>query len=253
MSPADVERVTLFEGALVCAQPRLGYRFAVDALALAADAYRFEAHEVLDLGTGVGIVLLLLAPLWPRARFVGIELQPELAELARANAAPVDPARIEVVTGDLRQAAQLVAPGAFDLVLSNPPYHRLGSGRLPPHAGRAVARFEVACDLPAVVNAAAHALTPAGRAEFIYPAERRGELAGAAATAGLTLTRCRSVVARPAGTSRLSLFELRRRGAAAPAAPAEEAPLVLYGPDGRYANDVARMLAALVRARTSAP
>src|SRR5262249_58569197 len=105
-----------------------GNRVSLDALLLADFAAAGRPRRILDLGCGNGVVGLALGLRFPAAENVGVELDPTMAALARRNA-ELNGARLEVVEGDLARPASLpLAAASFDLVVTNPPFHRGGRG-----------------------------------------------------------------------------------------------------------------------------
>ena len=217
-----------YRGRVSVLQKRRGYRFSVDA-PLLADFIETRAGEaVLELGTGCGIIALLLAAK-PFRRLVALEIQPALADLARRNVALNRlEGRLEVVETDLRT----FAPGErFDVVYANPPYIRRRGGHLSLSRERSIARHEVACDIADVMAKTAELLAPGGRAYFVYPVRREADFRKAVERSGLTLRRFRPVRPRPDAPANLFLAACGARGAG----PAEALPpLVLFGPDGAY-------------------
>ncbi len=172
-------RDSICRGALVLRQPGGGYRFNVDSVILAQFCVRAldeEPREVVDLGTGCGVVGLLLARLWPGCRVRLVELQQELADLARLNVQDNElNSRVEVQRADLRDPASW--PGAApDLLVSNPPFFRLGAGRQSRHRQVAVAKHEVSCTLEELVDAAAASLVAGKSLALIHAADRRDEV-----------------------------------------------------------------------------
>ncbi|MEK6606359.1 MAG: methyltransferase, partial [Myxococcota bacterium] len=153
-------------GAVRVLQPRAGYRFSVDAVQLAAFAFaRAPApRRALDLGCGTGVVAFILAHRAPRARLVGVEIQPALAALARAGADRNGFAdRVTILAGDMQRPHGEIPRGAFDLVVANPPYHAPGRGRTSPEPSRARAHHEIDVALPDARAAASAACAPRGR------------------------------------------------------------------------------------------
>ena len=150
--------------------------FGTDAVLLAHFAQAVKTDRVLDLGTGNGILLLLLWGKYQPKELVGLEIQPGAADLALRNVQMngLD-ARITVLEGDLRQKG-ILEGSAFSLVVANPPYHPMGAGALPKNWERQMARHEVMATLEQVLDAAMHVLCPAGRLCMVYPAERMAEL-----------------------------------------------------------------------------
>jgi len=164
---------TLFKGLLVCKQYRSGYRFSIDAV-LSAHFCRPEAHDtILDLGSGCGIIGLVLAFRYPSVTVTGIEIQSELVELAKKNI--VDngmQSRITIIEGNYRHTPDFIVAESYDLVVSNPPYGRQGKGRISGEQQRARARHEIDARLSDMVQAAAYAVRNKGKVVIVYPAEQ---------------------------------------------------------------------------------
>ncbi|MCI5222994.1 MAG: methyltransferase domain-containing protein, partial [Candidatus Electrothrix sp. AR4] len=132
---------TLFNGRLICHQHKKGYRFSVDAVLLAHFARPSAEDRVLDLGCGCGVIGLILCHRYPELRLTGLELQSALAELTRKNArANRLHDRFTVKLGDLRRIKQHIRSESYNMVVTNPPYHRTGSGRISREDECAVAR-----------------------------------------------------------------------------------------------------------------
>ncbi len=231
---------------LVVRQPPRGYRFSLDSVLLADFAAPRCRGAVLDLGTGSGVVLLLLARLRPElSRGVGVEIQPELFECARANiAANGLSGRLAAVLGDFRGEVPGAPSGAFDLVVSNPPYRPVGAGRRNPEAGREIARHEVACTMADLFRAAARFLAPAGRVAVAGLPRRLPEMIAVARDAGIHPERLRFVHPLPGRPANLVLFGgSRRRGEG----PEVLAPLCVYAAPGRYSPEAEAVFRGLLR------
>jgi tRNA1(Val) A37 N6-methylase TrmN6 len=192
-------------------QPERGYRFSVDSLILADFAAQGRpARACLDLGTGSGVIALGLLERGACTRATGIECQAELAACARENAATAGLAqRFEVIEGDLRGLRARIAPGDFDLVVANPPFHHPGRGRPSPRPGRATARHEGETRLSDFVAAARHALGARGRFCLVLSAGRLLEVGPILEEHGLPLKRLRLVHPRTDAPARLLLCEAR--------------------------------------------
>ena len=230
--PAELRRDdetldAFYHGRIHVLQKRRGYRFSVDAPLLADFIRTKDDDEALDLGTGSGIIPLLLS-VKPVRRTTALEIQPGLADLARRNVALNGlGGRIEVVEADLRT----YEPGrTFDLIFSNPPYIRKASGFLSRSSEKSAAKHELHGDILDILNRTADWLAPKGRACFVYPEARRAELL-AAAESGLAVRRLRFVHPRAGEPPNLFLIEL---GRASEAGEVIEPPLILFGPGGRY-------------------
>jgi len=231
-NPAELRRDdetldAFYHGRIHVLQKRRGYRFSVDAPLLADFIRTKDDDEALDLGTGSGIIALLLS-VKPVRRTTALEIQPGLADLARRNVALNGlGGRIEVVEADLRT----YEPGrTFDLIFSNPPYIRKASGFLSRSSEKSAAKHELHGDILDILNRTADWLAPKGRACFVYPEARRAELL-AAAESGLAVRRLRFVHPRAGEPPNLFLIEL---GRASEAGEVIEPPLILFGPGGRY-------------------
>ncbi len=221
---------SFFHGRISVLQKKRGYRFSVDA-PLLADFIRPRAgDELLELGTGSGIIPLLLS-IKPFGKITALEIQPELADLAERNVALNGlQDRIEIVRADLTT----YDPGRrFDLVFSNPPYIRRGAGVLGPSGQKAAAKHEVFCSLEEVLDRTAAWLKKDGRACFIYPERRRAEFEVTARDAGLGITRLRPIRPRAGEEPNLFLAEL----ALGPGPGRELPPFILFKADGAYTEE----------------
>ncbi len=152
-------------------QPEEGFRFGADALLLAGALRYRDGERLCELGTGCGVIPVLLGMRRPPAVIYAVEIQKELAALARENAEQNGfDGWIRVVEGDLKNAASLL-PEKVDLVFSNPPYRKADQGGAPTPE-----RHEVLCGIGDVCRAAAGILTGKGRFAVIYPTERLADL-----------------------------------------------------------------------------
>lgn len=233
---------TFFNGALQVRQLQAGYRFSIDAVLLAHLASPRSKDTVLDLGAGCGIVSLMLAHRHAGIRVFGIEIQPQLAALARKNVAASGLAgRIEMRCGDMRQLAREMISQRVDLVVSNPPYRRMGSGKVSRDAQRAVARHELKVSLEEVLRAAGRMLHKTGRFAVIYGAERTADLLAGMRAAGLEPKYLRTIHAHRRNAAKIVFVEGRK---AAAAGLKIGPPLVVYRADGSYHAEVRRMFDA---------
>ena len=223
-----------YKGRVVVGQRKDGYRFALDA-PLLADFIRTKPGErLLELGTGSGIIALLLGRR-KFARLTALEIQPALAALARKNVRLNDlQDRIMVVRADLRRYRP---DRPFDVVFSNPPYIRKGTGFPSSSAEKAVAKHEIKCDILEIMRATSLCLQPGGRAYFVYPALRMGDFDAAVKSVGLHVRRRRFVHPRPGVPAALFLAECRHE----PGPCRTAAPLVLRDADGRDTPEARRV------------
>lgn len=230
---------TFFNGRIKVLQDREGYRFSIDAVLLAAFSAPGDKDRIMDLGTGCGIIPLILGYRHPTINIAGIEVQPELAALAALNVeANGLQARITVFRRDMREVSIQEVGGPMDLVISNPPYRKGRSGRINPHPQRAVARHEILATLQDVANAAARLLGIGGRFAVVYPAERITDLLTGLRSAGIEPKHIQMVQAKTYGPARLVLVSGIKGGR--PGAAVHE-PLVIFRPDGAYTDRIRAM------------
>jgi tRNA1Val (adenine37-N6)-methyltransferase len=242
--PDDETLDTILGGGLAIVQPLRGYRFAVDALLLGRFARPRARDRVLELGTGCGVVSLMLAALYQPRAIVALELQSELAALATRNAALNHMDHLTVLHADLR-ARRIAGAGlaSFDYVVANPPYRALGSGRDSPNRGRRLARAESGANLADFVAAAGRFVRNSGRVALVFTAARVAELVAQLKLHRLEPKRMRFVHPRADSPAAIVLIEARKGGGV----EAEvEPPLILYSRRGVY-SDEARALLALDR------
>jgi tRNA1(Val) A37 N6-methylase TrmN6 len=165
---------TLFGGKIRVVQEKAGYRFSLDAVLLAGFAWLKSGERIIDLGTGIGIIPLILGKRGEGAQeIVGLEIQEKLFELAKTN---VRNNRLEGLIhmhqGDIRGVTDVFPPASFDVVVTNPPYHRISSGRINPSSQKAIARHEIMCTILDLLQAASYLLKEGGRIFIIFPAHR---------------------------------------------------------------------------------
>lgn len=221
---------------LTLSQNPQGYRFALDAFLLADFVAPLALGPCLDLGTGCGVVALLLARRFPQQRFVGLELQSSLVRMAQHNVVQNGlQQRVAMLQGDIRQACNLFAAATFGTVVCNPPYRAVGHGRLNPCSEKALARHEIAVTLPQVLQAARHMLRRHGVFTMVYHPTRLVELLGQLAAADLRPRRLRLVHATLCTPASMALVDAVHTGRnALTVLP----PLCVYGTAGVYTAEM---------------
>lgn len=221
-------------------QERHGYRFSLDPLLLCAFAAPAEGARVIDLGTGSAIIPLVLARRIEQATFVGVELQDGMAELAQRNVQLNGLAdRIDILREDVLGLRKRFPVSSFDLVLSNPPYRKRGTGKVSPKVGRDDARHESTATLADFLAAAKYLVKPAGRICFIYHPARLPELFAEAHLQKLAPMRLRLVHGTVEAEARMAMVEFAKgRRADLVALP----PLVVRGAGLDYTFEVAEIL-----------
>ena len=176
-SASDETLDPFFDGSLQILQKKKGYRFSIDAILLSQFISLRKDEKAIDLGTGCGIIPLLLAKATKAHSFVGIEIQRDLAELAGRNVALNRlEERITILHRDFKTLKGVFSPGAFDVVFSNPPYRKHLTGRVNPSPEKAIARHEIKGTLDDLIKMAAYLLPAKGRCYLIYSASRAVDL-----------------------------------------------------------------------------
>ena len=189
-------------------QKKRGYRFSLDALLIAHFTDLRDGDDLIDLGTGSGIIALILAQRFRCGRVLGIEIQDELVAIAKRNVVLNDLAgRMEIRRGDVRCPETLCEPQSFSAAVFNPPYRRLRSGRTNSDPEKAVARHEIEGTVADFLTAAVYALRPEGRVYAIYPAVRMVELIARMRECRIEPKRLRLVHSRPDGGGEFVLVE----------------------------------------------
>ncbi|MBQ9304259.1 tRNA1(Val) (adenine(37)-N6)-methyltransferase [Butyrivibrio sp.] len=151
--------------------------FGMDAVLLSGFASAPDGGRVLDLGTGTGIIPILMAAKTGAKELVGLEIQPESAEMANRSVILNDlEEKVKIVEGDIKEAGELFEAASFDVVTSNPPYMIGGHGLQNPDGPKAIARHEVLCDLEDVVKAASRCLKPGGKFYMVHRPFRLAEI-----------------------------------------------------------------------------
>ena len=221
---------TLFGGRLEIRQQKKGYRFSIDALLLAHFADPRTTDRVIELGTGCGVIPLILVFRRKAEAVVGVEVQPSLANLARQNVSLNRfSSQIEIWERDFRKLPE--KGGVFTCVLCNPPYRQVGSGRVNPQEEKALARHEINATLEDVLRAAHHLLKNKGRFYCIYPATRTADLFQQLRRFHLEPKRVQFVHSRSQEDARLVLVEALKEGKTQIKVLS---PFILYDSQNRY-------------------
>lgn len=151
--------------------------FGMDAVLLSHFAKANPGAKVLDLGTGTGIIPILMEATTKAEHLIGLEIQEESADMARRSVELNGlSGKIEIVNGDIKEAAQLFPAGTFDVVTSNPPYMIEQHGLQNPTGPKAIARHEVLCTLEDVVGNAAKLLKSGGHFYMVHRPFRLPEI-----------------------------------------------------------------------------
>lgn len=143
--------------------------FGMDAVLLSGFAKAKEGDHVIDLGTGTGIIPILMEAKTKASNLVGLEIQPESADMAQRSVELNHlEKKIRIVTGDIREASSIFGAATFDVVTSNPPYMTEHHGIMNEKSPKAIARHELLCTLEDVICQAAKLLRPGGSFYMVH-------------------------------------------------------------------------------------
>ena len=227
---------------------RKGYRiiqdtkqfcFGMDAVLLSAFVKVKPKQRVLDLGTGTGVIPILLEAKTLGEHFTGLEIQPDSADMARRSVALnglTD--KIDIVTGDIKDASKIFGASSFDVVTCNPPYMNENHGLKNPDSHKAIARHEILCTLEDVVREGAKVLKPGGRFNMVHRPQRLTEIIGIMEKYKLQPKRIRFVHPFIEKEANLVLIEGGRGGR--PMIKLEP-PVIVYESAGKYTDEIASL------------
>lgn len=216
-----------------------GFKLSTDSVLLAAFVNMTRVRRCLDIGSGAGVLEVLLAHRAPTAKIVGVELLPEAAELSVGNLSEnglTD--RVSILNADVRAIRELQGAESFDLVVSNPPYFAENSGYSAPAAGRAAAREENGLTLTELCRCAAYALRWGGCFALVHRPERLSELFCAMTAAGIEPKRLREAAYSAGRAPSLVLVEGKK---GAKPGLAIEPPLILTDMAGGDSEEIRRI------------
>ena len=213
--------------------------YGADAVLLSGFARVKPGERALDLGTGTGIIPILLKAKTPGEHFTGLEIQEESAEMARRSVAynHLEDA-VTIQTGDIREAAAIFGRASFSVVTCNPPYMTGNHGLMNPHLPKAIARHEILCTLEDVISQAAQVLEPRGRFYMVHRPFRLAEIMGVMMKYKLEPKRMRLVYPYVDKEPNMVLIEGMLGGN--PRITVEK-PLIMYERPGVYTEEIRRI------------
>ena len=217
-------------------QKKKGFCFGMDAVLLSGFAQVKEGEAAVDLGTGTGIIPILLEAKTKGKHFTGLEIQEEVAEMAERSVRLNQlEARVDIVRGDIREASRLFGKASFDVVTSNPPYMNDAHGIKNPGDAKAIARHEVLCTLDDVVREGTRVLKPGGRFYMVHRPRRLIEILQTMKQYGLEPKRMKFVHPYKDREANMVLVEAVRGGKALMKV---EAPVIVFYENGEYSQEI---------------
>lgn len=237
--------IDLKEGERVDDLHRNGYRiiqneklfcFGMDAVLLSGFASVKEGGCALDLGTGTGIIPILMEAKTNGRHFSGLEISAVSADMARRSVELNGlEDKIEIIQGDIKEAGELFAPASFDTITSNPPYMIGQHGLVNPDLEKAAARHEILCTLDDVVRAAACLVRPGGHFYMVHRPFRLAEIIGILLKYKMEPKRMRLVYPYLDKEPNMVLIEAVRGGKSRMTV---EKPLIVYEKPGTYTQEI---------------
>lgn len=210
--------------------------FGIDAVLLSGFAQAKLGDHVLDLGTGSGIIPILLEAKTRGRHFTGLEIQQDMADMAaRSVALNGLQDMVDIVAGDIREATGTFGKASFQVVTANPPYIKADSGLHNSRSDKNIARHEVLCTLSDVITQAAELLVPQGRFYMVHRPERLTEILGLMHAKKLEPKRIRFVYPYVESEANLLLIEGCRGGN--PGLNVEK-PLIIYSAPNQYTDEI---------------
>lgn len=220
-------------------QDKEKFCFGIDAVLLSNFASIKTGDRVIDMGTGTGVIPILLAAKTMASNIVGVEIQEDMVEMAnRSIALNRLEDRVSIVHGDIRTGLLELGVGKWDVVVSNPPYKKQGSGLVNPKSSKAIARHEIRCTLDDVLSTGAKLLKNRGKFAMIHRPDRFIEIVAGMRAVGLEPKRIRLVYPYVGKATNLVLIEAVLGGK-----PylTWMPPLYVYDGEGNYTEEIRSM------------
>ncbi len=210
--------------------------FGMDAVLLSGFTKVLPGEKVLDLGTGTGIIPILLEAKTEGKHFTGLEIQEESADMARRSVAMNGlEDKIDIVVGDIKEASALFGLASFDVVTSNPPYMNHGHGLVNPGDAKAIARHELLCSLEDVIRESSRLLKPGGRFYLVHRPFRLAEIINGLSVYKLEPKRMKLVYPYVDKEPNMVLLECVKGGKSMLKV---EPPLIVYKKQGVYTDEI---------------
>ena len=243
-----MKTINLKSGERIDDLQRNGYRiiqnperfcFGMDAVLLSSFAKAKPGEKVLDLGTGNGIIPILMEAKTKGEKFFGLEIQEESADLARRSVALNGlEEKIGIVTGDMKEAVKIFGAASFHVITMNPPYMTGNHGLVNPEDAKAIARHEITCSLEEMISQASKVLKSKGRFYMVHRPFRLAEIMSLMVKYHLEPKRMRLVYPYVDKEPNMVLIEGLKGGNSRITV---EPPLIVYEKPGVYTEELKRM------------
>ncbi|MBS4959831.1 MAG: tRNA1(Val) (adenine(37)-N6)-methyltransferase [Clostridiales bacterium] len=213
--------------------------FGVDAVLLSDFAFAKKGETILDLGTGTGVIPILMEAKTKGKHFTGLEIQSESVDMARRSVEMNGLAeKIDIVEGDICKADQIFDLSSFDVITTNPPYMNNGGGLKNDYTPKAIARHEILCSLDDIVRTSSRLLKPGGRIYMIHRPHRLIDIIVSMRQYRLEVKKLRFVHPYIDREPNMVLVEAVKNGR-----PMVKVlpPLIIYQTDGSYTEEVLKI------------
>lgn len=217
-------------------QKEQGFCFGMDAVLLSDFASVRDGGRVLDLGTGTGILPILMEAKTKASYLAGLEIQSEMAKMAKRSVQLNHlESKIEIVEGDIKEASAIFSHDSFDVITSNPPYMIGQHGLVNPSDTKAFARHEILCTFSDISDAARKLLKNRGKLFLVHRSFRLAEILNQLSKDGLEPKRIRFVHPYQEKESNIFLLEAVKGGKSRMVI---EPPLVVYKAPNQYTDEI---------------
>ena len=213
--------------------------FGMDAVLLSSFAKVKKNERALDLGTGTGILPILLEAKNEGSAYVGLEIQEESADMARRSVHHNKlEDKIKIITGDIKEASRIFGAASFHVITTNPPYMIGEHGLKNDNEALYIARHEALCTLDDILRESARLLKPKGRFYMVHRPFRLAEILGKMSAYGIEPKRMRLIHPYVDKEPNMVLVEGMR--GAKPRMTVEK-PLIVYVENGEYSEELLKM------------
>lgn len=213
-----------------------GFKFGVDAVLLSNFATVKKNDNILDMGTGTGIIPILLAGKTMAKSITGLEIQEDMADMAKRS---VDinnlGERVRIICGDIKESVEIFGPSSFNTVVSNPPYMSVGRGLVNPSDSKSIARHEILCTLEDIIRSSGKILVPGGQLAMVHRPHRLVDILYCMRMYGIEPKYMRFVHPSPYKKANLVLVKGYRGGN--PELKMLD-PLYVYDENGNYSKEI---------------
>jgi len=216
----------------VISQNYTGYRYSLEPFLLADFVRLVPGQEILDIGTGCGIIPMLMTNREPEIKITGIEIQDSPANYAEENISKTE-MKIKIIRGDFLKLEW--ASKQFDLIVSNPPYRKIHSGRTNLDQGKAISRHELKLTLPTMLNKAKLILKRGGHITLAYPPIRLQETLHELEIRELYPSRARFIHGNKSAEAKIFLIDAIKEKKSDLIV---DSPLYVYNKDGSYSEEM---------------